>query len=98
MPKYVIERNIAGIGASTSQQLQSAARKSCSVLNELGPQIQWVQSFVTDDRTYCVYIAPNQDAIREHAARSGFPADRISEVRAIIDPTTAEGARTAGAD
>jgi hypothetical protein len=97
MPKYVIERHIAGIGASTSQQLQYMAQKSCSVLNELGPQIQWVQSYVTDDRMYCVYIAPNPDAIREHAARGGFPADRISEIRATVDPTTAEGSRTAGA-
>lgn len=97
MPKYIIERNIPGIGEKTESELQAVAQKSCSVLNSLGPEIQWVQSYVTGDRTYCVYIAPNPDIIREHAARGGFPADRISEVTAIIDPTTAEGKRSAGA-
>lgn len=90
MPKYVIERDIAGVGASTADALQAVSQTSCSVLNELGPQIQWVQSFVTDDKIYCVYIAPNEEMIREHASRGGFPANRISEVRNVIDPTTAE--------
>ncbi len=90
MPKYVIERDIPGVGASTADALQAVSQTSCSVLNELGPQIQWVQSFVTDDKIYCVYIAPNEEMIREHASRGGFPANRISEVRNVIDPTTAE--------
>ena len=90
MPKYVIERNIPGVGNSTADALQAVSQTSCSVLNELGPQIQWVQSFVTNDKIYCVYIAPNEDMIREHAAKGGFPADSISEVRAVIDPTSAE--------
>ena len=93
MPKFVIERDIAGIGDSTQQQLQAIAEKSCSVVNALGPQIQWVHSYFTDDRVYCVYIAPNQEMIRDHAVRGGFPANRISEVRAVVDPTTAEGVR-----
>jgi hypothetical protein len=90
MPKYVIERDIPGAGKMTPQDLQAASEKSCSVLRDLGPQIQWVQSFVTNDRIYCVYIAPNERAILEHARASGFPANRISEVTATIDPTTAE--------
>lgn len=90
MPKYVIERNIPGVGNSTADALQAVSQTSCSVLKELGPQIQWVQSFVTNDKIYCVYIAPNEDMIREHAAKGGFPADSISEVRAVIDPTSAE--------
>ncbi len=90
MPKYVIEREIPQIGASTQEQLQGAAAQSCSVLEQMGPQIQWLHSYVVADRTYCVYIAPDVEAIREHAAKSGFPANRISEVRAIIDPTTRE--------
>ena len=97
MPKFVIERDIADIGDSTQQQLQAIAKKSCSVVNAIGPQIQWVHSYFTDDRVYCVYIAPNQEMIRDHAARGGFPANRISEVRAIVDPTTAEGVRATGA-
>jgi len=91
MPKFVIEREIPGAGKLTSQQLQAISQKSCGVLQNLGPQIQWVESFVTDDKIYCIYNAPNEDAIREHAKQGGFPANRISPVRTIIDPTTAEG-------
>jgi hypothetical protein len=90
MPKYVIEREIPGAGDLSAQELQSISQKSCGVLRDLGPQIQWVQSYVTDDKVFCVYIAPNEGMIREHAAQCGIPADRISEVRAMIDPTTAE--------
>ncbi|HQZ95278.1 MAG TPA: DUF4242 domain-containing protein [Pyrinomonadaceae bacterium] len=90
MPKYVIEREIPGVGDSTADALQAVSQTSCSVLKDLGPQIQWVQSYVTGDKIYCVYIAPNEDMIREHATRGGFPANRISEIKAIIDPTTAE--------
>ena len=90
MPKYVIERNIPGVGASPAEALQAVSQTSCSVLKELGPRIQWLESYVTDDKMYCVYIAPNEEMIREHASRGGFPADRVSEVKAIIDPTTAE--------
>lgn len=89
MPKYVIERNIPAAGRLSAQELQAISQKSCSVLNKLGPQIQWVQSYVADDKVYCVYIAPNAEMIREHARQGGFPADRISEVKTIIDPTTA---------
>lgn len=91
MPKYVIERNIPGVGASTADALQAVSQTSCNVLNKLGPQIQWVQSYVTGDKIYCVYIAPNEEMIREHAKQGGFPADSISEVKTMIDPTTAEG-------
>lgn len=90
MPKYVIEREIPGVGDSTADALQAVSQTSCSVLKDLGPQIQWVQSYVTGDKIYCVYIAPNEDLTREHATRGGFPANRISEVKSIIDPTTAE--------
>jgi len=90
MPKYVIEREIAGAGKLSSEELQGISQKSCGVLQEMGPQIQWLESFVTDDKIYCVYIAPNEDTIREHAQKGGFPADRISEVKMMIDPTTAE--------
>ena len=90
MPKYVIERDLPGVGDLSDQQLQGISQKSCGVLNLLGPQIQWVESFVTGDKIYCIYIAPNEDLIREHARQGGFPANRISEVRARIDPTTAE--------
>jgi hypothetical protein len=90
MPKYVIEREIPGVGDSPAAALQAVSQTSCSVLKELGPQIQWIESYVTDDKIYCVYIAPNEEMIREHATRGGFPANRISEVRTIIDPTTAE--------
>jgi len=91
MPKYVIEREIPGAGKMTLQDLQGASQKSCSVLRNLGPEIQWVQSYVTDDKLYCVYLAPNEEMIREHASQGGFPANRISEIKTIIDPTTAEG-------
>ena len=90
MPKYVIEREIPGAGDMSAEQLHGVSQTSCSVLNEMGPQIQWVQSYVTGDKIYCVYIAPNQEMIREHASRGGFPANKISEVKNIIDPTTAE--------
>ena len=90
MPKYVIEREIPGAGKLSRQELQAISQKSCSVLNKLGPQIQWVESYVTDDKIYCVYIAPNAEMVREHAKLGGFPANRISEVRSIIDPTTGE--------
>lgn len=90
MPKYVIEREMPGVGNLSSEDLQGASQTSCNVLQELGPQIQWVQSYVTGDKIYCVYIAPNEDLIREHAERGGFPANSISEVKTIIDPTTAE--------
>jgi len=90
MPKYVIERNIPGAGKMSAEQLQGISQKSCSVLQALGPQIQWVHSYVTGDKVYCVYIAPSEELVREHAKRGGFPADRVSEVETIIDPTTAE--------
>ncbi len=90
MPKYVIERDIPGAGKLTSDQLQGISQKSCSVLKNLGPQIQWVESYVTDDKVYCVYIAPDDALIRKHAKEGGFPANRVSEVRRMIDPTTAE--------
>jgi hypothetical protein len=90
MPKYVIEREIPDAGKLSAQELQAISQKSCGVLSNLGPQIQWVQSYVTDDKVYCVYIAPNEEMVREHANRGGFPANRISEVRSVIDPTTAE--------
>ncbi len=91
MPKYVIERDIPGAGALSPADLQAVSQKSCGVLQDLGPSIQWQHSYVTDDKLYCVYIAPNEALIREHARLGGFPADRISRVRRIIDPTTAEG-------
>lgn len=90
MPKYVIEREIPGIGAWSPQQLQKAAEKSRAVLRELGSEIQWLTSYATSDRLYCVYIAPGPDLIKEHATRGAFPCNRVSEVRAVIDPTTAE--------
>jgi hypothetical protein len=91
MPKYVIEREIPGAGKLSAQELHAISEKSCAVLRGLGPEIQWVQSFVTDDKVYCVYIAPNEQMVRKHAQEGGFPANRISEVRSVIDPTTAEG-------
>lgn len=91
MPKYVIERDLPGAGKLSSKELQAISQKSCSVLNKLGPQIQWVESYVTDDKVYCVYIAPNTEMVREHARQGGFPANRVSEVKSMIDPTTAEG-------
>ena len=89
MPKFVIEREIPDVGKLTAQQLQGVARKSCGVLEGM-PAVQWVQSYVTNDKIYCIYIAPNEDAVREHATRGGFPANKISSIRAMIDPTTAE--------
>jgi len=88
MPKYVIERDIPGAGNLTRDELHAISQKSCGVLRNLGPQIQWVESFVTPDKIYCIYIAPNENAILEHARQGGFPANRISEVRTMIDPTT----------
>ncbi len=90
MPKYVIEREVPGAGKLTGAELKAISQKSCAVLRQMGPQIQWVESFVTDDKLYCVYVAPNAEAVREHAQRGGFPASRISEVKQVIDPTTAE--------
>jgi hypothetical protein len=90
MPKYVIEREIPEAGKLSVQDLQGISQKSCDVLNNLGSQIQWVQSYVTDDKIYCVYIAPNEEMVREHARQGGFPANSVSEVRSVIDPTTAE--------
>lgn len=90
MPKYVIERDIPGAGSLSAADLQGIAQKSCGVLSDMGPQVQWLESFVTADKIYCVYIAPNEDLVREHASRGGFPADRVSEVKRTIDPTTAE--------
>jgi len=90
MPKYVIERDIPDVGNISEQEVVAISQKSCSVLNDLGPKIQWVQSYVTQNRIYCVYISPNEELIREHARQGGFPANRISEVKRIIDPTTAE--------
>ena len=89
MPKYVIERDIPGAGNLTGEQLRGISQKSCAVLSKLGPQIQWVESFVTNDKVYCIYIAPNEALVREHAKQGGFPANRVSEVKTIIDPTTA---------
>jgi hypothetical protein len=90
MPKFVIEREIPGAGSMSAQQLQGVAQKSCSVLRNLGPQIQWLQSYVTDNKIYCVYIAPDAETIYEHARQGGFPANSVSQVKRIIDPTTAE--------
>lgn len=90
MPKYVIEREIPDAGKMSPADLQQASQTSCGVLKKLGPQIQWVESYVTDNKVYCVYIAPNKEIIEEHARQGGFPANKISEVRAVIDPTTAE--------
>lgn len=90
MPKFVIEREIAGAGKLQGQELQAISQKSCSVLNGMGPGIQWVQSFVTDDKIYCVYVAPDEETVRQHARKGGFPADTVARVRSVIDPTTAE--------
>ena len=90
MPKYVIEREIPGAGKLSAAELQGVSQKSCGVLQRMGPQIQWVQSYVVADKIYCVYIAPNEEMVREHARQGGFPANRVSQIRAIIDPTTAE--------
>jgi hypothetical protein len=90
MPKFVIEREIPGAGKLSPQQLQAVSQKSCGVLRELGPQIQWLQSYVTDDKIYCVYIAPDEATVRKHAEQGGFPANSIAQIRSTIDPTTAE--------
>jgi hypothetical protein len=90
MPKFVIERDIPEAGKLSPLQLQAISQKSCSVLLGMGPQIQWVQSYVTDDKIYCIYVAPDEETIRRHAQQGGFPANRISQVRSMIDPTTAE--------
>ena len=92
MPKYLIEREIPGAGKLTPDQLQGISQTSCGVLRNLGPQIQWLHSYVTGDKIYCVYIAPNEEMVREHARQGGFPANRVSEIKTIIDPTTAEKA------
>lgn len=91
MPKYLIEREIPGAGKLTPEQLRAISQKSCAVLTKLGPQVQWLESYVTDDKIYCVYIAPDEQAVREHAKQGGFPANRVSEIKSVIDPTTAEG-------
>jgi len=91
MPKYVIEREVPGAGKMTPDQLTAISQTSCGVLRKLGSEIQWVNSYVTDDKIYCIYIAPNEDMVREHARQGGFPANKISQVRSGIDPTTAEG-------
>lgn len=90
MPKFVIEREIPDAGKLSPEQLQAISQKSCGVLRELGPQIQWLQSYVTDNKIYCVYIAPDEMTVRQHAEQGGFPANRVSRVLAVIDPTTAE--------
>lgn len=90
MPKFVIERDIAQVGSLSSDQLQAVAQKSCEILRGMGPTIQWVESYVTDDKIYCVYVAPDEEAVRSHAQQGGFPANRISQIRSVIDPTTAE--------
>ena len=90
MPKYVIEREIPGAGKLSADELHAISQKSCGVLGKMGPQIQWVHSYVTDDKIYCVYVAQNEEQVREHARQGGFPANRISEVKSVIDPTTAE--------
>jgi hypothetical protein len=90
MPRFVIERDIPGAGNLTPAELHGISQKSCGVLRGMGPQIQWVESYVTQDKVYCVYIAPDEAAVREHAKQGGFPANRVSEVKSVIDPTTAE--------
>ncbi|HEV2439985.1 MAG TPA: DUF4242 domain-containing protein [Candidatus Sulfopaludibacter sp.] len=90
MPKFVIEREVAGAGRLSPQELRAISQKSCAVLNQMGPEIQWVHSYVTDDKIYCLYVAPSEAMVREHAENGGFPANRVSAVRAVIDPTTSE--------
>jgi hypothetical protein len=90
MPKFVIEREIPNVGSLSPEQLQAVAQKSCSVLQNLGPQINWLHSYVTDNKIYCIYIAPNEEMVREHASQGGFPANSIARVRHVIDPTTSE--------
>jgi hypothetical protein len=90
MPRFVIEREIPGAGQLSAADLKAISQKSCSVLSGMGPQIQWIESYVTDDKVYCVYVAPNEDMVREHAKQGGFPANKVSRVRTVIGPTTAE--------
>ena len=90
MPKFVIEREIPGAGSLSGEELRAISQKSCGVLREMGPQIQWVESYVTDDKVYCVYVAPDEESVREHARQGGFPANSVSQIRRMIDPTTAE--------
>ena len=90
MPKYLIERELPGAGKLSPQELQGISQTSCGVLKDMGPQIQWLESYVTDDKIYCVYIAPDEDSVRQHATQGGFPANRVSQISSIIDPTTAE--------
>jgi hypothetical protein len=92
MPKFLIERELIGAGKLPKNELQAISQKSCSVLQSMGPQIQWIQSFVTDDKIYCVYIAPDEATVRAHAQKGGFPANSVARVRSVIDPTTAEAA------
>ncbi len=94
MPKFVIERLIPGAGKLSPEELRSISQRSCAVLSEMGPQIQWIHSYVTDNKIYCVYIAPNEEVVREHARRGGFPANHVSFVKTLIDPTTAESSQT----
>jgi Protein of unknown function (DUF4242) len=98
MPKYVIERDLPGAGKLNPDELHRISQKSCQVLGKLGPRIQWLETYVTADKLYCIYIAPNEDLIREHAREGGFPATRISEVKAMMDPTTSERAARSAAD
>ena len=90
MPKFLIERELPGAGNLSAAELQEISRTSCGVLQKMGPQIQWLHSYVTGDKVYCVYIAPNEEMVREHAQQGGFPANRVSEIKSVIDPTTAE--------
>jgi hypothetical protein len=90
VPKFVIEREIPGAGSLSPAELKAASQKSCGAIRKLGPEIQWVHSYVTDDKLYCIYIAPGEDLIREHASQSGIPANRVAQVRSLIDPTTAD--------
>ncbi|SFP90439.1 Protein of unknown function [Nitrosomonas cryotolerans] len=90
MPKYIIEREIPGAGSLTAQDLHAISQKSCGILNNMGSRVQWLESYVTEDKVYCVYIAPNEEAVRAHAEQGEFPANRISRIKSVIDPTTAE--------
>jgi Nickel responsive protein SCO4226-like len=90
MPRFVIEREIVGAGKLSREDLHAISQKSCGVLRAMGPSIQWIQSFVTDDKIYCVYLAPDEETVRRHAAQGGFPADSVARVRAVIDPVTSE--------
>ena len=90
MPKFVIERDLPGAGSLSTQELNAISQKSCGVIKNIGPQIQWVHSYVTQDKIYCIYIAPDEKTVREHASQGGFPANRVSEIKTMIDPTTAE--------